>query len=139
MSARYTRLFGLAKELGLSKEDLSAGAAQWSGVGSLRSLSQAQVRAYEAALRRERESVWKTKRSELAVCFEENGYLSDAQRNFMIDLVAKVFNGSIEIFRAWLQKYFMITSERFLDNMTTRRVIKALEQMRSRGFQAWGK
>jgi len=99
MAARFARLFGLAKELGLSKEDLSAGAAQWSGVSSLRSLSITQVRAYETALRRERESNWKTKRAELAERFEENGYLSAAQRNFMIDLVARVFDGSLERFR----------------------------------------
>lgn len=139
MAAKFSKLFRLAKELGICKEDLSAGAAQWSGSGSLRSLSPAQVRAYEAALRRECDSHWKTKRAELAERFEENGYLSAAQRNFMIDLVARVFDGSLERFRVWLNKYFLITSERFLDSKTTRQVIKALEQMRSRGFQAWGK
>lgn len=135
MKNQYQTLFGLAKELGLSKETISDGAAQWTGVASLKSLSKSQLKSYEMKLRRMRTSLTERRRAQVAEVFERNGTLSQQQFVFITDLVAAVFNGDIAKFRAWLKEFFVLDSERFIDKFTVRKVIKALQAMRARGFK----
>lgn len=135
MANAYQNIFGLAKELGLDKETVSQGAAQWTGVASLKSLSKSQLRAYEIKLRRMRTSLTDGRRAHVSQAFERSGVMSQQQFVFITDLVANVFNGDIAKFRTWLKDFFLLDSERFMDKSTIRKVIKALQAMRARGFK----
>lgn len=135
MANPYKNIFGLAKELGLSKDTISEGATQWTGVASLTSLSKSQIKSYEMKLRRMRTSLTDRRRAQVAEAFVRNGALSQQQFVFITDLVAAVFNGDIAKFRAWLKEFFVLDSERFIDKFTVRKVIKALQAMRARGYK----
>jgi len=135
MAAPFKNLFGLAKELGMTKDQLSDGAAQWTGQNSLRSLSPAQIRQYEYRLKLQVKGLRRARVAAVEAQFERNEFMKPAQRTYMIDLILSTFGGLVK-FRIWLSKYFEISSERFLTVPQTRKVIVALEDMRRRGFKA---
>lgn len=135
MPAPFKNLFGLAKELGMTKDQLSDGAAQWTGESSLRSLSPAQIRQYETRLKLQVKGLRRARVAAVESEFERNGFMKPAQRIYMIDLILETFGGMGK-FRIWLNRYFEISSERFLTVPQTRKVIVALEDMRRRGFKA---
>lgn len=135
MAAPFKNLFGLAKELGMTKDQLSDGAAQWTGQNSLRSLSPAQIRQYEYRLKQQVKGLRRARVAAVESQFERNEFMKPAQQTYMIDLILSTFGGLAK-FRIWLSKYFEISSERFLTVPQTRKVIVALEDMRRRGFKA---
>lgn len=133
----YKNIFGLAKELGLTKEALSDGAKQWTGQASLRSLSRHHLAEYEAKLRKMRAAMRNEKHHAVLASFERNATLSNLQISFLVDLIADVFDGDLNKFRVWLGEFFKLSSERFIDTGRIRKVIKALTAMREKGFKAW--
>jgi len=133
---RFAKLFALGKELGMTKEMISAGAAEWTGQASLRSLSARQLAEYSRALEIRKRANYFKRRAIIAREFQENEFIIGDQRRYLIDLIASVFP-AIDPFRKWLQNYFTHQNERFLDIETATRVIKALSDMRKRGFKTW--
>jgi hypothetical protein len=74
---------------------------------------------------------------------QENGFkpgpgVTPAQGKYMIDLISVVFT-SLPDFRKWLGNYFAkgaITHERYLNRYKASSVLKALTEMRKRGYKA---
>lgn len=130
---RFAIIFGLAKELGMAKENLSAGAAEWTGIESLTSLSAAQLTEYEAALRHRILQQWRLRRAAIAVNFQTHATLGHEQHIYLMDLISAIFK-NLDEFRAWLANYFALSSERFITSSEAHRVIKALNIMRQRRF-----
>lgn len=136
MEGKFATLFGLAKQLGMSIEELRLGATGWTGEASLRSLKTKQLREYEQKLKAEISQRFKTKRAGIQQDFESNALLTQTQRNYLIDLITFVFNDMTQ-FRTWLRRFFSpLQSERFLDRPQAQRVMKALAEMKKRKYQA---
>lgn len=136
-SSDLRKLFYWARQAGIGDEDLRAGAAEITGVSSLRSLTPAQVRSYAAKLRAACQRQRAERVQAIASQFE-NTQLSPAQRDYMVDLVADCF-GNMGQFRSWLSHYFtegQPTHERFISAGKAPAIIKALTDMRIRGFKA---
>lgn len=136
MEGKFATLFGLAKELGMSIEELRLGATGWTGEASLRSLKPKQLREYQQKLKVEISQRFKTKRAGIQKDFESNALLTETQRNYLIDLITFVFNDMVQ-FRVWLRRFFApLQTERFLDRSQAQRVMKALADMKKRKYQA---
>lgn len=133
---RFAKLFALAKELGMTKELLSAGAAQWTGQASLRSLNGRQLAEYEKGMEMRKRQNYLRRRAAIAKSFQENEFVVAEQRRYLIDLISSVFQ-DIEVFREWFDRCFAHANERFLSSIEATRVIKALNDMRKRGFKTW--
>ncbi|MFQ5633383.1 MAG: hypothetical protein ACE5I1_31845 [bacterium] len=134
MRNRYAKLFALAKELGIDKDTLSAGAAQWSGIPSLRSLKQNELLDYELKLEYMKKVNFNERREEIWNGMKLSPEVSCDQGDYLIDLIANIFK-NISQFRAWLRHYKKIDSEQLLDQHSTSEVIKALSEMRERGYK----
>ena len=134
-SNKFSRLFGLAKELNMDIEDLRTGAFGYTGIASLRSLNFSQLKDYENNLRELKRNRYAGRKKAIEQQFERNGFLSDDQTNYLIDLIAYIFQ-NIYQFRKWMGKYFggVAYTERFLDASSAQKIIKALEEMRKRGY-----
>jgi len=130
---RFATLFGLAKELGIKKETLSAVAAEWTGISSLTSLSAAQLKEYEQRLRQRILHQWRLRRAAIGATFQSHATLGNDQRIYLMDLISSIFR-NIEEFRVWLENHFTLSSERFITSSEAHRVIKALSIMRKRRF-----
>lgn len=136
MANRFQKLFAQAKVLGLSKEELSAGASQWSGIESLRSLKPKQLVEYETKLQLEIDKIFAIRRQAVFEEYQAHSKQGDGQVQFIVDLIMTVFDGSLEKFRTWLKNYFQLDSERFLTVFQARKIILALQDMRRRGYSA---
>lgn len=137
MKANLRKLFYWAKQAGISHEDLRAGAAEITGVASLRSLSPAQVNSYAKKLKAACQAQRQRRVQAIAAQFQ-NTQLSPSQRDYLVDLVADIF-GEVGQFRSWLSHYFAAgqpTHERFISSERAPAIIKALTDMRKRGFKA---
>jgi hypothetical protein len=130
---RFANIFGLAKELGIEKETLSSGAAEWTGIESLRSLSAAQLKEYELRLHQRILHQWRLRRAAIGANFQSHATLGNEQRIYLMDLISSIFR-SIEEFRVWLENHFTLSSERFITSSEAHRIIKALNTMRQRRF-----
>lgn len=131
---RYAKLFALAKQLGIEKDDLSAGAAFWTGQESLRSLNDAALREYESKLSAQISMNFHDRRRAIEHHFYRNPLLSGKQFAYFLDLIADVFL-NIYQFRVWLKRYYNIDSETQIDSELASKIIVALSEMRKRGYK----
>lgn len=132
MANRYARLFAMAKVLGMDKEQLSDGAAAYTGQASLRSLSTAQLAEYERIL----QSAIDTQKHYRRLAMRKAlpfGQIDGSQYNFLLDLIADTFEKPQQ-FEAWLKRYFN-SSESEVDESQASQIIVALKDMRSRGYK----
>ncbi len=134
MPHSYKKLFGLAKELGMSQDDLRAGAASYTGVASLRSLNREQLRNYEKKLASIARGNWRRQRENIKKGFKPHETLGVEQYEFVLDLVTTIFS-DIAAFRAWLRRYYKRSHESFVDVDEMRGIIVAMEEMRARGYK----
>ncbi len=134
MPHSYKKLFGLAKELGMSQDDLRAGAASYTGVASLRSLSEGELRNYEKKLAATIRRNWRRRRENIKQEFKPHETLGVEQHEFALDLVTTIFS-DIAAFRAWLRRYHKRSHESFVDVDEMRGIIVAMQQMRARGYK----
>ena len=65
---------------------------------------------------------------------QQNELLYIAQRDFLIDLIAYVFD-DINKFRSWMDNKFGIANERFLTRSMAKKVVRGLQQMRARKYR----
>jgi len=130
---RFATLFGFAKEFVIEKETLSAGAAEWTGIESLTSLSAAQLKEYQQCLRQRIIHQWRIRRADIGANFQSHATLGNEQRIYLMDLISSIFK-NIEEFRVWLENHFILSSERFITSSEAHRVIKALSSIRQRRF-----
>lgn len=130
---KFKNLFGLAHQLGMDKDTLSAGAAEWTGIASLKSLSASQLRQYETGLRERIKQQSRLRRAAIAINFQSHATLGDKQRIYLMDLISFIFK-NLEEFRVWLQNHFQLSSERFITSSQAHRIIVALTSMRQRKF-----
>lgn len=129
---RFAKLFAMAKVLGIEKEMLSEGAAQWNGQASLRSLSAAQLAEYEHKLQEQVNAQWRARRESMKNAFAFV-HLHGGQYNYLLDLLADIFT-TPQQFTAWLKRYFDMDEERVGPDEAAQ-VIEALKDMRSRGYR----
>lgn len=129
---RFAKLFAMAKVLGIEKEMLSEGAAQWNGQASLRSLSAAQLAEYEHKLQEQVNAQWRARRESMKNAFAFV-HLHGGQYNYLLDLLADIFT-TPQQFAAWLKRYFDMNEERVGPDEAAQ-VIEALKDMRSRGYR----
>ena len=129
---RFAKLFAMAKVLGIEKEMLSEGAAQWNGQASLRSLSAAQLAEYEHKLQEQVNAQWRARRESMKNAFAFV-HLHGGQYNYLLDLLADIF-ATPQQFAAWLKRYFDMDEERVGPDEAAQ-VIEALKDMRSRGYR----
>lgn len=140
MNNPYKRLFALARELGIDHETLREGAKSYTGTASVKSFMgrngrlKPEYHEYCTVLQSEIDRRFFRKVAEIDKHIQENQRLHAAQRRFLGDLIAAVF-GDIYKFRVWLQRTFNVATERFIGNDLAPRVIKALNEMRARGYK----
>lgn len=132
MANKFAKLFAMAKVLGIEKEMLSEGAAQWNGQASLRSLSAAQLAEYEHKLQEQVNAQWRARRESMKNAFAFV-HLHGGQYNYLLDLLADIF-ATPQQFAAWLKRYFDMNEERVGPDEAAQ-VIEALKDMRSRGYR----
>ena len=131
--SRFARLFALAKQLEISKDDLSAGAESFTGVASLKSLNWQQQKTYEDTLQRQVNAIKRNKKAWLMQNME-SGDATQIQRNMLADLIITVFDGDLSKFDSWLKNYFELERHQ-LDPFLLKGPLVALTKMRDRRFR----
>lgn len=133
MPGRYYKLFAIARELQLDIDELRDGAAQLTGKPSLRSLSNQQLIQYIKNLNYIVTQKKKKIHKDVTDSFQKNEILTHDQIKFLIDLICHIFKGMPD-FREFLNHYYQISHERFLTTKEASKIIKALMDMRARGY-----